>query len=386
MACSDITVKVDPANASAPNSTAISSPTIFNYPVQPINDTGRQMALGAIVGTLVDALLGGDGAAGAAQAESEWKSMLDNYLKAKGQSEIDRVPGERAKLADFETDLKNQLADYRTKADEYYSKLAPLDTELDREFKEYMTKSHNEFDLSNTTCVDDALRAVCQYVTCGYTPDYTGIASRARADAEIAERTSLDEACRLSNRYNTHVGDYRARQSRLQMHTTALLATNKGREDERQFMWKTNQDMRFALVDKMEGIRLGRRELSYKYDALAIKTMEQRWAEFAQEHLKLESAGTAIGENRWTAYNESAFKSFREGGEMLAAAAQAYQFLAASIRATAKQSGGGAGLGALLPALGTVLTVFNGGCGSVLGGFFSRPQECCPAATPTPTP
>lgn len=380
MACSDITVDIQAASATAPNSTAVSAPTVFNYPVQPVNDTGRQMALGAIIGTLVDALLGGDGAAGAAQAESEWKGMLNNYLKAKGQAELDRVPTERDKLPHFETDLKNQLADLRAKADEYYIKLAPLDTELDREFKEYMTKAHNEFDLSNTTCVDDALRAVCQYVTCGYTPDYTSIATRARADAEVESLSALQDACQLSNRYNTRVGDHRAMQVRLQMHSTALLATNKAREDERQFMWKTNQDMRFSLLDKMESIRLGRRDLSFKYDQFATKTMESRWADFAKEHLSMENGATSIAERQWSNFSESAFKSFREGGEMLAAAAQAYQFLAASIRATAKQSGGGAGLGALLPALATVLTVFSGSCSGILPGFFSRPQECCPAA------
>jgi hypothetical protein len=66
---------------------------------------------------------------------------------------------------------------------------------------------------------------------------------------------------------------------------------------------------------------------------------------------------------------------------MYAAAAQAYQSLAASIRATAKQSGGGGGIAGLMAQLAVVYQMFSGGCDPIniplLGQFYPRPQNCC---------
>jgi hypothetical protein len=373
------TTKIGAVTAPGVNSVAVSSPVAINIPRAPINDTGRQMALGTIIGTLVDTLLGGDEAGAAKDAELEWKSMLDNTMKAKGQLEIDLATTQRGKLAEYELFLKDQLAVYRTKANAYYDKLPPLEVVWESKTNEYLSKADAEFAKAETTCVDDALRAVCKYVACGYIPDYNGIASRARADAELDNLKLLQESCRYGNRYNVRVGANRHLQVRLQTRAAAMLATSKAREEERQFMWKTNQELRFKLLDTMETLRVNRKELSIKYNELGMNALQTRWVNFAKTRQEFDTSAVGIGGDRWSAYSESAFKSFREGGEMLAAAAQGYQFLAASIRATAKQSGGGAGLGALIPALVTVLTVFNGSSDPIgIPGisFQSIPTQC----------
>jgi hypothetical protein len=375
-------VSIEPLSVTGTNNTGVLAPTIFNYPVQPINDTGRQMAIGAIVGGLLDALMGGDSISGATDAEAKWKDILDNTMKTKGQSEIARADTERNKLPTFENDLSAQLSDYRAKADEYYLKLDPLNTILMDEVAEQRRKSDDEYLLSNGTCVNDAITALCQFVACGYTPDYTGIATRAKADAEVAAATQFQEACGLGNRYNTRLATNRMLDIRMSTHSIALANTAKLRETERQFMWKTNEDMRFKHANWLEDTRVKRRDLSIRYDAQAIKTTEQRWVDFAKEHITLDGNADATSNGRWEAYSKSGFQSFREGGEMLAAAAQAYQFLSASIRATAKQGGNGGGIAGALASIAAVLTIFNGKSTDVsIGGmtlpFVSIPKPTC---------
>lgn len=371
-------VGIEPLSVSGTNNTGVLAPTIFNYPVQPINDTGRQMALGAIVGGLLDALMGGDNIGQATDAEAKWKDILDGHMKSRGQSEIARADTERNKLPTFETDLSSQLTDYRAKADDYFLKLDPMNSIIYDEIVEQRRKSDDEYLLSNGTCVNDAINALCKFVVCGYTPDYSGIATRARADAEVASAAQLQEACSIGNRYNTRAAANRVLDIRMGMHSIALANTAKQREEERQFSWKTNEDMRFKHANWLEDTRTKRRELSLKYDTLAIKTAEQRWADFAKEHMTLDGNADATSNGRWEAYSKSGFQSFREGGEMLAAAAQAYQFLSASIRATAKQGGGGGGIAGALASIAAVLTIFNGtSTPSPTTGFVSIHKPTC---------
>lgn len=421
-------VDIQPATASGVNSTAVSAPTVFNYPRPAPRDDGRLMAVASLIGSLFDALLGGDGIGEAGDAESKWKDILDNHMKTRGESELQRVDSERAKLADFETDLKAQLTDYRnkadaiwpdlqphdtiidaerdehrTKSDEWYGDLQAHDTILDGEVVEHATKSDDEFALSNATCMQDAFDKLCEFVACGYTPDYNGIATRARADAEKAFATAYETACRSGNRYNVRRMQSRLTDIRLGVAAATVSATAEAREAERQFMWKTNHEWRFQHADFLEKTRLGRRQLSAKYDDTrigitkgqfddkfkmsfefdqsAIKMTMERWSSLAKLYLDMEHKADALSSDQWRMFNENGYRSLREGGEMLAAAAQAYQFLAASIRATAKQGGGGGGIAGMLATLAVVFPMFNGSCNPtqipLLGTFFSRPQECC---------
>ena len=473
--CGDTTVTIEPATASGTNTHAISAPVTFIYPKQPPKDDGRMLALASLIGGVFDALLGGETLGHAQDAENTWKGIADNTMKPRGESELQRVDSERTKLGTFETDLKQQLTDWRTKADASNAKLTPYNDIIDTEVTEYRnraasmwnmlpalndllrsqldeyrtrgtdqwaqlptydviikseidgyrTKADAEYTKSNATCVDDAISKLCEFVVCGYTADYNGISTRARADAELAAVAAYNEACRLANRYNQRRHSSIAADIRLATITAAIGASAKAREDERQFAYKTNHDMRFNHAKWLEDTRLGRRKLSHDYDNTAIKSSEQRWQEFNRsalhvgdgaiqgndlrwkevESLAMKSDDTALttNENRWKAfaelylsqdkradelselqwkiYSDSALKSFREGGEMLASAAQAYQFLAASIRATAKQGGGGGGVAGSLALLATVLPLFSGSCDPVsvplLGNFFPVRQQCC---------
>jgi hypothetical protein len=447
-------------------------------------------------------------------------------MKGRGLSELDRVPTERGKLGTFETDLGNQLTDYRakadaqfgklspyetdsdtqradyrskadghfaqtdghdadldaerdsnradaalywgklavletkllTKADEYraradimWGKLDPMDAKIQAEIDEHRDKSDDEFDLSNATCIDDAIAKLCEYVGCGYTPDYQGISTRAHADAAIRQNKAYQEACRVGNRYNTRRTQSSLLDIRLATHSAALIAASSGREKERQYAFDTNLKMRNDHAAFLEKTRLGRRELSLKYDQVALSALTERWQNFAklmldkdaradailterwQNYVKLhmdkdqdatnisterwkalwgafvaedgaadklssdswqrfaklyvdmEKGADGMSTERWQSYSESAFKSFVNGGQMYAAAAQAYQALAASIRATAKQSGGGGGIAGLLGSLTAIMTIFSGGCEkqSLLGiDFYPRPQDCCGAPAP----
>ncbi len=419
---------VEPATASGTNSVAVSSPVVFQYPRPAPRDDGRLLAVAGLIGSLFDALLGGDNISEAQDAENNWKDILDNHMKTRGQSELERVDSERAKLADFETDLKTHLQwyrqqadtiwpdiaphdaiidaerdEHRTKSSEWYADLQPHDDILDAEVIEHRRKSDEEYTLSNATCMQDSFDKLCEFVTCGYTPDYNGIQLRARADAEKAFGSVYEQICRTGNRYNTRRMQSRLTDVRLQMAAAYVGASTKAREDERQFMWKTNHEWRFQHAKFLEDTRVNRRQLSLKYDSVglevtkgqfddknktafeydksAIAMSTERWNSLAKFYLDLENAADRLSEMQWKMYNENGYRSLREGGEMLAAAAQAYQFLAASIRASAKMSGGGLGIGAMLATLAVVFPMFSGSCNPVkiplLGTFFPRPQECC---------
>lgn len=374
-------VNIEAASNMGVNGTSVSAPTVFNYPVQPADDSGRMMALASIIGGLFDALLGGDALDDAEDAQNTWKSILDGTMTPRGQSELARVDTERAKMADFELDLKNQLTDYRAKADVMWPKLDPMDAKIQSEIDEQRTKSDDEFDFSNITCLDDAIDKLCEYVGCGYTPDYQGIATRARADAEIQAMKAYQEACRTGNRYNTRRTQSSLLDIRLATRSAALVATANAREKERQYAFDTNLKMRNDHAAFLEKTRMGRRELSIKYDEMAMRSLTERWTSFAKLYLDLEKSGDNISTERWKAFSAEAFKSYELGGSMLAASMQAYQALAASIRASAKQSGGGGGLAGLMAQFAAVYMMFSGSCDPIriplLGKFYPRPQSCC---------
>jgi hypothetical protein len=325
---------------------------------------------------VLDAILGGDKIDDAVAAESTWKGILDDTMKPRGISELQHIDTERAKLPEFELDIKNELVRARALADTYLQKLPDLDTKLINDADWNVSQRDRELTLSDSTCVDDAIREVCKFVACGYTADYDGIATRARADAEVANIAAYREACDLANRYNTRVGAHTRMNIRLQTRSQFLLSSSVNRESERVSAWKMNEDMRFKHADKLESIRLGRRKLSVEYDQQADKIWADRWAVYYKLHNDHDTAANEMSKERWAAYSESALKSMREGGEMLAAAAQAYQFLAASIRASSKQ--GGMSIGGIAASLAAVLGVFNGSCEKSLLGVYSRPQNCCP--------
>lgn len=370
---------VGETQATAVGAVAVSSPTIFQYPRQPARDDGRMLALGSLIGGVFDMVLGGDAISDAQDAEATWKGILDNVFKPRGEGLLQRFDTELAKLPDMETDLRNQLADYRAKADAMWPELAPLHQILKDEITEQRGKSNDEFAYADTLCTDDAMTRLCAFVACGYSPDYTGIATRARADAELAAQNTFDQMCRMGNRYNMRRTQHSLTEIRMATMSAAVGATAAAREKERMFAFETNYKLRFELAKAMENFRMGRKQLAIEYDKIAIQIAQERWNATAKLYLDLEHRGTEIADNLWKNFFTHAYKALNEGGQMLASAAQSYQFLAASIRATAKQGAGG-GVAGALGLLATVLPMFSGSCDgtSVLGvNIFPRPQECC---------
>lgn len=368
---------VGETQATAVGAVAVSSPTIFQYPQQPARDDGRMLALASIIGGVIDAVLGGDGVDDAKSAEANWKAVLDGVLKPRGEALMARFDTEIAKLPNLETDLLNQLADYRTKADIIWPKLDPLDQQLLAEITEQRQKNSDEFALADTLCTADAMTKLCQFVACGYSPDYTGIATRARADVELASQSAFEQACRIGNRYNTRRMNHTLQTIRMGTMSAGIGAVAAAREKERMFAFETNYKLRFELAKAMEQFRIDRKRLAMEYDRLAIQMLTERWNAMSKLYLDLEGRADGQAQWLWRAFFEHAYKALREGGEMLAAAAQAYQFLAASIRATAKQGSGG-GVAGALATLAVILPVFSGKCGDTgIFGIMGRPEMCC---------
>lgn len=424
------TVDIKAATA-ATGGVAVSSPVVFQYPVQPPRDDGRMLALASLLGGFMDSILGGDNLSNATAAENTWKDIADSYLKPRGQAELGNVDTLRALLPFFQDDLKAALQAYRTKADLLWPKLDPLDTKLMVEEAKVLSRGDGEWGLldplnsqintdiallgterdkleteADKLCTDQAFDALCALVDCGYTPDYMGIALRAKADAELAQAAALEDACRTANRYNMRRGQALALDARMMAMSATLVGLTAARETERLKAFEINESMRFKQAQLLEQAHMGRHRLAFDYEQLRINSLTERWKSHAGLSTELETQaqrilterwqsiarlwldisgkGDALSEAQWKMYSQTALQSLREGGEMLAAAGQAYQFLAASIRATAKQGGGG-GITGLLTTLAGIIPLFSGGCDPITLGplsFYPRPQMCCGTTKP----
>lgn len=319
MACNDqYQITVEPCNASGTNSTAISSPHIIQYPRQPKRDDGKWMSLGNIIGALIGKFANGDKLDQASDAEDTWEDLNDR-LMGRGIQEWDRIQPERdlAKVAD------DHLAD-RANKDE--------------------GRSSSEWDYSEALrgCTDTLQKKLCDYVACGYQPDYDGILSRARADAQSMASVQLKEACRIANRYNTGMNRM-VHSDILRAEMLAVVgATTRAREEERATMWKVNSELLFKGTEQMESMRVRRSELSRTYG----------------------QQGIANQSNRYAQHNDNGYKSLQIGSDMLASAGQNFAWLAESLRRSAeKDTGNFAALGALI---GVLLPQFFCG-GDVMG-------------------
>lgn len=336
--CATNTVDIKEATASGTNGVAVSAPTVFQYPVQPPRDDGRMLAIASLISSLIDTAMGGDSAsfALAKDAEAKWSALVDK-LKEFGTAELDRVGTQRNKLPQYELDLEQQYKADRANADDMiaWAKQAKA-------------------------CADTAYDALCAFAECGYVPQYAQILYRAKADTAASVTQAMQDSCRMADRYGSAQAHNAAMHAALAGAVAYVGAGTAAVESERQFAWKTNADIKFRLQEASERVVESRHKLGMAYDA----------------------AATAISTERWRAYEDSAFKSMREAGEMLASAAQAYQMLAASARMTAKQDDGGGWAGILLK-LGATLGLFSGSCDPIgLFGvnFYPRPQVCCSAA------
>lgn len=201
------------ASSSAPNAVSISSPNITQVR-SPRRDDGRWMAMGAMMGTILGKYANQDIIDKAIEAEDTWRELTDK-MKEVGVEEF------------------------------------TVHAQAIRQ------------------CNDDIWQKFCDYVLCGYKPDYTGILSRVRADAALVTASKKSEALRISKRYNVGINANVASD----LLRTEVLATvgaaSAARESERQMMWKINTDLIGNAAIRFETAYQGRIDLGAKLMASA---------------------------------------------------------------------------------------------------------------------
>ncbi len=196
------------ASASAPNAVSISSPHISQVRV-PRRDDGRWLSIGSLIGTVIGKFANQDQIDQAEEAEQVWRELTDKMMEV-------------------------GLEEFTTHA------------QAIRE------------------CNDNIWQKFCDYVMCGYKPDYDGILSRVRADASMVTASKKAEACRIAKRYNVGINA----NVMCDLLRTEVLATvgaaNAARESERQMMWKANTELIGNAAIRFEQAYQGRIDLGAK--------------------------------------------------------------------------------------------------------------------------
>ena len=206
--CMTQQVTTEGASADAANAVAISSPHITQVRV-PRRDDGRWMALGSMVGAILGKFVNKDQIDKAEEAEGVWRQLTDKM----------REVGE----------------------------------------EEFTTHAQ-----ALRECTDGIWQAFCDYVLCGYKPDYSGILSRVRADAALVTVSKKAEACRTAKRYNVGV-NANVMTDLLRAEILATVgAASAARESERQMMWKANTELLGNAAVRFEQAYLGRIDMGAK--------------------------------------------------------------------------------------------------------------------------
>lgn len=291
MSCATNQVQTGSATASGTNSTCITSPHIVQYPRPPRRDDGRWMSIGSMLGSLLGALVNKGTIKKAREAEDKWKEIVDAVYE-QGRKEWSRVDPLRDRAREAMDRLTQRTDQSWQRGDiehEYGNKLKP--------------------------CIDDLIAKVCAQASCGYTPDYSGIYLRVKADAEKAAKEAGEQYCRVRNRYNIgyscHVSEAIA-SARIE---SIVATTNSARETERQNKWKYDLETRERAAALIEGIRTTRDGIGRDYDRQGVATKSAQY-------------------QSWTA---DADNSLKVGADMLASSGQNLAWLAESLRRTAEK-------------------------------------------------
>ena len=303
MTCGTTSLTVGAASNSGTGGTCISSPHVVQYPEVPKRDDGKWMALGSIIGGMIGKFANGAKMGEASAAEGIWKD-LNTRLKSQGQSEYARVPALRAlaKAADENIALFAERNWGRENLEfTYAEKLKPC---------------------------DDALHEkLCETASCGYTPDYIGIATRAKADAASLFAAKRADLWAESRRYNSCRTQAMCTDLAAAEIIATVSATNAMREAERQTAWKYNWETVKEATTIVETNRLNRAKTALEYDIRA----------------------TTAEEGRYNSHTHDADASLKQGLDMLTSAGQNYAWLAESLRRSAeKDTGNFSSLGALI--------------------------------------
>lgn len=309
----------------------VSSNHILQFPRQPRRDDGKWVAIGSLIG----ALLG----------------------KVVSSSIMDKVKDAENKWRDINAKLDEKGRDLWAKADPEWQKMLEAETNLENHGDWNKDNRDFEYDYANALneCNDDIHAKLCQYVNCGYKPDYYGIATRTISTAEAAAAKECRELKKELNRYNSKgCCDIGIRLATAKV-MSVVGTVSKLRESERQKQWEVNSKL---LFDGAELFHKHRRDRM-------------------QDAVTFDTKYGAVQEALYKARNYNYFKLVELGGEFLAAAGRNYGWLASSLRQTAeKDTSGLANLGAMIAVVAAMFfcgkgTNFCGeddGCGGSSGG------------------
>nr|DAO00346.1 MAG TPA: hypothetical protein [Caudoviricetes sp.] len=278
------------------NSPAFSANHIIQYPRQPKRDDGKWLAIASLLGAVLGRFASNSLIKKAKDAEDTWRSINDR-MRDTGYKLLDTdAPAEKA-LADAADDWLLREADWLK------------DRALDEEA--YADKLE--------PCNDTIHERLCEFILCGYKPDYLGISMRVVADAEAKAKQKRQELCRQVNRYGANQCCEIETRTALATAAEIVGTVAKAREAERQTAWQTNMKLHFDGADIFEKHRESRKNRSSDYEKTAINVQDKRFSVHQEKHLAL----------------------YKLGLDVLASAGKNYAWLAASLRQTAEKDVGG---------------------------------------------
>ena len=406
--------QVKESSATGDFSTVVSSPTIIQYPRPPRNDTGRYVAIGSLLGTLVGRLANSGRISEASSAEDTWKS-LNNQLANRGTGNWGRSDTEyNASTAAYNSadgnatnatnfSLADRTAGLGFETGTLVPRATTMFTQTDADRADVIrievdnvlpragiliTRADEEEVRADSlsACLDSLHAKLCAYAECGYKPDYDGILMRAKADAQFVESEKIAAACRVADRYGTGMNADVACDIRRAGVLATVGTAAKLREDERQFMWKYKGELFSNTAKTFESHRNNRLQTQLAMTREALNAYENQ--QKLREGMARFNAQTAIStvedqqRKRLTGsqyYDASAQRTYlqvatsrakeslqwdSQAGQMVAGAGQNYAWLAESLRRTAQLDTGG------FAAIGVALAL-------AAGTFLDAPSDVC---------
>lgn len=343
MACTDqYSLTVEPVTASGPNSVALSSPHLIQYPRPPRNDSGKFAALGSALGALIGRMANSGKLSLAGDAEAKWREANDK-LYARGETEWAYGDNQRTLADNIEVHIKERADLIESRGDHEYTHALKIEQ-----------------------CADDLHVRLCAYAMCGYRADYQGILNRIRAETQIQTEVRIREVRESADRYNTGLNaDVSCDLQRAGM-LASVMASTKAFEDERQFMWKMNNELVMRAADTVEKHRSNR----------------------LADHMKQQQLGFQMDQDRFRRADQNSFRHVQSGGQFLTGAGQNYAWLAESLRRSAQLDGQdfatlGALAGIFLPKLFSgcaFATPDNCGCCNAAAAAAAQSQAACEGA------
>lgn len=294
---------VGKGEATGTGSTQVNANHIIQYPKQPKYTDGKWISLGSLLGALLGKFAEKGSIDKAKDAEKNW-AKINQQLHDKGNELWGLAPKERSLADKADADLENH----------HSWNVAQRDAETNRAEK-----------LDN--CNDDLHKKMCQFATCGYTPDYDGITSRIKADVAKQLKASRQQLTKGLNRYSVKQCCGVETALATSAIATTVSALYKAREDERSRAWQINEQMIYKTAELMERHRDARMLSAAGFD----------------------KAGIGVQQARYTNHNNNFIDWVKVGGDFLSSAGRNYAWLADSHRKTAEKSSSSlSNLGALI--------------------------------------